>query len=77
MVGARRAVPPRSLPTIIGAFKSAVTKRINRLRNTPGVPVWQRNYFGKSTATAVLLHIIRNERDLERIRAYIAANPAR
>jgi len=29
--------------------------------------LWQRNYYE---------HVIRNEHDLERIRAYIAANPA-
>ncbi len=36
----------------------------------PGVrlPIWQRNYYE---------HIIRDDRDLERIREYIAANPAR
>jgi len=28
-----------SLPTIVGAFKSAVTKRINRIRNTPAARV--------------------------------------
>jgi len=33
-----------SLPTIVGAFKSAVTKRINRLRKMHGASVWQRNF---------------------------------
>jgi REP element-mobilizing transposase RayT len=46
--------------------KSAVTKRINALRGTPGMPVWQRNYYE---------HIIRNERALVAIRAYILNNP--
>lgn len=76
-VGARRRLAPTteqfgkpiagSLPTIIRAFKSAVTYRINILRQTSGAPVWQRNYWE---------HIIRNERELERIRAYIINNPA-
>ncbi len=57
-----------SLPTIVRAFKSAVTKRINILRSTPGRPVWQGNYFE---------HIIRNERSLNRIREYIHYNPQR
>ncbi len=57
-----------SLPTIIGAFKSAVTKRINKFRNTPGAPVWQRNYYE---------HIIRNEKDYLRIYEYILNNPAK
>jgi putative transposase len=43
-------------------------KRINALRNTPGVPIWQRNYYE---------HIIRNEDALNRIRQYIVDNPVR
>ena len=57
-----------SLPTIVDAFKSAVTKRINRLRETPGAPVWQRNYWER---------IIRDDRELHTIRQYIGDNPAR
>jgi putative transposase len=30
------------------------------------MPVWQRNYYE---------HVIRNERELERIREYVATNP--
>jgi hypothetical protein len=33
-----------SIPTIIRSFKSAVTKRINEWRQTPGAKLWQRNY---------------------------------
>jgi parallel beta-helix repeat protein len=40
---------------IIGQFKSAVTKRINQLRDNPGCPVWQRNYYER---------VIRNDREL-------------
>jgi len=57
-----------SVPTIIRSFKSAVTRRINALRGTPGAPVWQRNYFE---------HIIRNDESLNRIRQYITDNAAR
>ena len=78
-VGARHAVPVQSLgrfgkpmatslPTIVRSFKSATTKRINDLRQTPGLPVWQRNYYE---------HVIRNEQSLDRIREYISNNPAR
>ncbi|MCS7283483.1 MAG: transposase [Anaerolineae bacterium] len=78
-VGATRRVAPTttippagpvagSVGAIIGQFKSAVTKRINILRATPGAPVWQRNYYE---------HIIRNERALDAIRRYIAENPLR
>jgi putative transposase len=55
-----------SLPTVIRSFKSAVTKHINELRHTPGIPVWQRGYFE---------HVIRNDSDLRRIREYIVTNP--
>src|SRR5437870_387002 len=58
---------PCSLPTIIGAFKSACTRRINEMEKTTGV-LWQRNYYE---------HIIRNESELNRVREYIADNPAR
>jgi putative transposase len=57
---------PGSIPTIIRSFKSAVTKRINELRNSPGEKVWQRNYYE---------HIIRNENELKQIREYITNNP--
>ena len=36
-----------SLGAIVRSFKSAATKRINEIRNTPGQPVWQRNYFDR------------------------------
>ena len=44
----------------MAGFKAAVTRRI-------GAPVWQRNYFE---------HIIRADQALDRIREYIANNPA-
>lgn len=57
---------PGSLPVIVRSFKSAVTKRINELRNLSGKPVWQKNYYE---------HIIRNQNDLDNIRGYIELNP--
>ncbi len=57
---------PRSLSSLIAGYKSAVTKSINILRNTPGFPVWQKNYFER---------VIRNEKELLRIREYIHNNP--
>lgn len=57
---------PASIGAIVGSFKSAVTRRINELRQTPAAPVWQRNYYE---------HIIRDDASLERIRAYIRNNP--
>ncbi|MCK4856385.1 MAG: transposase [candidate division Zixibacteria bacterium] len=55
-----------SLPSIVRAFKSAVTRRINRISGTPGRRIWQRGYYE---------HIIRNENDLTDIRNYIVNNP--
>jgi REP element-mobilizing transposase RayT len=60
--------PPGSLGAIVGNFKSVTARRINRIRKTPGVPVWQRNYYER---------VIRNERELHAIRQYICDNPAR
>ena len=57
---------PQSIPTIVRAFKSAVSKRINLLRQTPSVPVWQHNYYE---------HIIRSEKDFDNISFYIHYNP--
>jgi len=51
------------LGTIINQFKGACTKRIQLIN--PSF-VWQRNFND---------HIIRNEKDLERIREYILRNP--
>jgi REP element-mobilizing transposase RayT len=56
------------LAKIIGCFKMQTGKRINEIRNSPGEPVWQRNYYE---------HIIRNEDELNKIREYIATNPLR
>ena len=59
---------PRSLGSIVKGFKSACKKRINRLRQTPRKPVWQRNYHE---------HIIRDDEDLNDVREYVLANPLR
>ncbi len=64
----RSGPPKRSLGALVGGLKSAVTKRINDLRGTPGIPIWQPNYYE---------HIIRNAESLTRIRQYIFDNPAR
>ncbi len=66
--GGRRRLPAGSLGAIVGGYKSSVSRRINAMRGTPGHPIWQRGYYE---------HIVRNERELERIRTYIRENPAR
>lgn len=45
-----------SLPTIIGAFKAAATRRINSLRTSGKSEVWQRGYYD---------HVIRDDESLE------------
>lgn len=62
-----RGTKPKSLGSIIGAYKSAVTKEINDLRGDKHPPIWQGRYHDR---------IIRNEGELEAIRRYIRANPA-
>ncbi len=59
---------PRSLASFLAGFKSASASRINQMRGTPGVPVWQRNYFE---------HIVRDPQELAVIREYISTNPLR
>jgi hypothetical protein len=41
---------------------------MNEVRQTPGTPLWQRNYYER---------VIRDEDELGRIREYIACNPLR
>ena len=70
--GAIRELPLRRLrrgmmlPMIVGRFKMNAAKRINLVRNTPGRPVWQRNYFER---------VVRDENELVKTREYIATNP--
>lgn len=58
--------PSNNIGAIVRGFKSASTKRINEMRGTPGIPVWQRNYYE---------HIIRGEKDFNAICQYIVNNP--
>jgi REP element-mobilizing transposase RayT len=59
---------PRSLQALMQNFKSVTTRRINQMRKSPGMQVWQRNYYE---------HVTRDDRDLENIRQYIRENPYR
>ncbi|MBI3247011.1 MAG: transposase [Deltaproteobacteria bacterium] len=61
-----RGTQPGSLAAIVQNFKSVSTRKINRIRATPAMPVWQGNYYE---------HIIRDEDELSRIREYIVNNP--
>ncbi len=55
----------KPLGELIGAFKTVSTKHINILQDTPGVAVWQRDFWD---------HVIRDDADLHRVRAYIRDN---
>ena len=54
------------LPEIVRALKTFSARRINATRGTPGASVWQRGYYER---------IVRNERELDLTREYIASNP--
>jgi REP element-mobilizing transposase RayT len=60
--------PPRSLGSLIAGFKSVCTSQVRALTGTTELRVWQRNYHERW---------IRDATALDRIRRYIAANPAR
>jgi len=62
----RKNMGSKTLSSFMAGYKSFVTKQINILRQTPGILVWQRNYYE---------HIIRNETELNKIREYIIYNP--
>ena len=55
-----------SLCSIVQNFKSVSSRKINKFRNNPGCPVWQRNYYER---------VVRNENELSRAREYIINNP--
>ena len=59
---------PGSLNAIIQAYKAESTRRLNRMLGLygSGNHIWQRDYYER---------IIRNERETDAIRAYIANNP--
>ncbi|MBE0684550.1 MAG: hypothetical protein IH585_00975 [Anaerolineaceae bacterium] len=56
----------KSIGSLLFGFKTSVTKQINLIRNTPGEPVWQRNYWD---------HIIRNDESFDQIEDTIINNP--
>lgn len=58
---------PRSLGSFVAGFKAVTSKRINLLGGTPGAKVWQRNYWER---------VVRDEKDLNRLREYIVQNPS-
>lgn len=53
-----------SIPTLVNAYKGAVTKMANNARLTPGPSLWQRNFYDR---------IVRSERELVNVQDI--ANP--
>ena len=62
----RGEVSSPALSKIMAYFKYQSTKHINQHHNTLGTRIWQRNYHD---------HIIRDDKDLQRLRQYIQDNP--
>ncbi len=65
--GESRLAPTKikTLGWIIGMFKTECTKQINKLNKTPGIKLFQRNYYER---------IIRNEKEYLKIKEYIKLN---
>ena len=61
-------MPKITIGEIVRGFKARCTYAINQRRQTPGVPVWQRNYHD---------HIMRDEAAYLKITEYIQTNPLR
>ncbi len=58
--------PTKTVGDIICTYKSITTKLSNKVDNSQGRVIWQRNYYE---------HIIRDEPELKKIREYIMTNP--
>ena len=67
-VAAGRSPRRHAIPEIVRAFKTFSARQINVRRQSVGRHVWQRGYYD---------HVVRDDRDLGRIRGYILTNPLR
>jgi putative transposase len=52
---------------VVRTFKSISVRRVNVRRGSAGTPLWQRGFYD---------HVVRDDRNLNRIREYIENNPA-
>lgn len=62
--------PGVSLSTVVGTYKAAVTRAVNRQLGTPGASLWQRSFHDRIVR-------LRAPGERMRIRRYIDENPAR
>jgi putative transposase len=60
--------PHVPLPKLTKTLKGFTAKRANQLLGLAGSPFWQEESYG---------HLVRDEREFERIRGYIEQNPVR
>jgi REP element-mobilizing transposase RayT len=60
--------PAVALPKLTKSLKGITARRANALLGLTGKPFWQEESYD---------HTVRNEREFERIRAYIEENPVR
>lgn len=60
--------PSPTINSIIAWMKYQTAKRVNEMRKTPGVRVWQRSFHD---------HIVRGQQDYDEIWKYIDENPLR
>jgi len=65
--GGSRTAPTKPIGRLIGAYKTVSTKQANTFRQTPGLLLWQRNYWER---------IVRDAAELLSIQEYICNNPA-
>lgn len=57
--------PAKSISSLVAGFKSSATKRINEIRKTHGLPIWQSRFHDR---------IIRDKPEFEKIYWYIRNN---
>lgn len=63
-----RESPTKSVSSIVGAYKSAVTRCVRRTQYLGQHPLWQNRFHDR---------VVRNTDEANRIREYIRHNPAR
>ncbi len=56
----------KTVGRLVGTFKTVSARQISIVRNSPGAPVWQRNFYER---------VIRHNSELNRVRQYIRDNP--
>ena len=66
--GINSAPAIHSISEVVRALKTFSAREINKMRHTPGIRVWQKDFYDR---------IIRSEEELDRVRDYIRSNSAR